>query len=119
MNKFLEKKSFLKKKQKWNNIFFISLQLQRHTINNITIKITKPMNKKFYTFFVLLYHCRHPILITHRYSTDSRWQANKCDSRNEGYERVVIKDGTNTSGDSSSGGSTSGGSTSGESTSGR
>ena len=61
----------------------------------------------------------YQISITHLHCADSRWQANKCDSRNEGYERVVIKDGTNTSGDSSSGGSTSGGSTSGESTSGR
>ena len=42
---------------------FRNFMLQRHTINNITIKITKPMNKKFlYVFFVLLYHCRHPIL---------------------------------------------------------
>lgn len=61
----------------------------------------------------------YQVSITHRYCKESQWQVNKCDSRNEGYERVVIKDGTNTSGDSSSGGSTSGGSTSGESTSGR
>ncbi len=61
----------------------------------------------------------YQVSITHLHCKDSRWKANKCDSRNEGYERVVIKDGTNTSGDSSSGGSTSGESTSGESTSGR